>query len=242
VAEGMGFPAKGKEAWHSEALVKLVRELQPGIILNDRLNIDQDLKTPEQYQPREWVTVGGKPVLWEACQTFSGSWGYYRDEYTWKSVEMLVQMLADTVSKGGNLLLNVGPTGRGEFDQRALDRLRGMGQWMKRHGRSIYGCTQAPREFACPQDCRLTYNPDTNRLYLHVFAWPFRHIHLDGFAGRVEYAQLLNDASEINMIEQHSDMTEVSTIRVPTKGGTLTLEIPIQKPEVAVPVIELYLK
>ncbi len=104
--------------------------------------------------------------MWEACQTFSGSWGYHRDEASWKSVDQLVQMLIDTVSKGGNLLLNVGPTGRGEFDERALDRLAGMGEWMKRHSRSIYGCTQAPAEFSAPQDCRLTYNPDTKRLYV----------------------------------------------------------------------------
>jgi alpha-L-fucosidase len=242
VAEGMGFPAKGRDAWQSEKLIKLVRELQPHIILNDRLNVDQDLKTPEQYQPREWVTVGGRPVVWEACQTFSGSWGYYRDEHTWKSVEMLVQMLIDTVSKGGNLLLNVGPTGRGEFDERALERLRGIGEWMKRHSRSIYGCTQAPKEFACPQDCRLTYNPETNRLYLHVFAWPYRHIHLDGFAGRLEYAQMLNDASEIQMTEHAADLAETSTIHVPGKGGSVTLELPVNKPIVAVPVIELFLK
>jgi alpha-L-fucosidase len=242
VSAGMGFPGKGADVWQAEKLIRLVRSLQPGVILNDRLGIDQDLKTPEQYQLRQWLTVGGKPVLWEACQTFSGSWGYYRDEYTWKSVEMLVQMLIDTVSKGGNLLLNVGPTGRGEFDERALERLRGIGAWMRRHGRSIYGCTQAPEEFACPQDCRLTYNPETNRLYVHVFAWPFRHLHLDGYAGRVEYAQLLNDASEIPMIEQHEDTENTMTIEVPGKKGTVTLELPVRKPDVAVPVIELFLK
>jgi alpha-L-fucosidase len=242
VGAGMGFPGKGADVWQAEKLVKLVRSLQPGLIINDRLNIDQDLKTPEQYQPREWLTVGGKPVLWEACQTFSGSWGYHRDENTWKSVEMLVQMLADTVSKGGNLLLNVGPTGRGEFDERALERLRGIGAWMRRHGRSIYGCTQAPKEFVCPQDCRLTYNPDTNRLYVHVFAWPYRHLHLDCYAGRVEYAQLLNDASEVPMKVQDKDEENTMTIEVPGRKGTITLELPVRKPDVAVPVIELYLK
>ncbi len=224
------FPGKGKDVWHSEELIRMVRELQPGILLNDRLQIDQDFKTPEQYQPREWVRVNGRPVVWEACQTFSGSWGYHRDEESWKSVEMLVQMLIDTVSKGGNLLLNVGPTGRGEFDQRALDRLSGMGEWMKRHGRAIYGCTQAPDDLACPRDCRFTYNPETRRLYLHVFAWPFVHLHLVGMADRVEYAQLLNDASEVPM--RRSD----------TEPGLLTLQLPVKKPNVTVPVVELFLK
>ena len=235
------FPGKGKEVWQSEKLLKLVRSLQPGIIVNDRLQIDQDIKTPEQYQPREWVKVDGKPVVWEACQTFSGSWGYHRDEESWKSVDQLIQMLIDSVSKGGNLLLNVGPTGRGEFDERALSRLQGMGKWMRRHNRSIYGCTQAPEEFQCPRDCRLTYNPITRRLYLHVFAWPFRNIHLDGMGGKIEYAQLLNDASEVKRMESFPE--ESYGQMTPNREKTLlTLELPVKKPDVIVPVIELFLK
>jgi alpha-L-fucosidase len=234
------FPGKGRDTWQSEKLVGLVRELQPEIILNDRLEIDQDIKTPEQFMPTEWVKVNGKPVVWEACQTFSGSWGYHRDEDSWKSVDMLVKMLIDTVSKGGNLLLNVGPTGRGEFDERAVERLNGIGEWMKRHNRSIYGCTQAPEEFKCPSDCRFTYNPDTGRLYLHVFSWPFRHIHLKGMYGKVVYAQLLNDASEIKMIKGKSNVVEPVPDNTPE--DTLVLEIPVKKPNVTVPVIELFLK
>lgn len=237
------YEGKGKDAWQSEKLLKTVRELQPGIILDDRLALDYgwDIKTPEQFQPREWVHVGGQPVVWEACQTFSGSWGYHRDEESWKSLEQLLRMLIDSVSKGGNLLLNVGPTGRGEFDERALDRLTGIGEWMKRHARSIYGCTQAPAEFTAPQDCRFTYNLDTRRLYLHVFAWPYRHLHLDGLAQKVEYAQLLNDASEIKMLTRvpeaaYGSMTEER------EATLLTLELPVKKPNVTVPVIELFLK
>lgn len=235
------FPGKGKNEWQSEKLIALVRELQPQIILNDRLQIDQDVKTPEQYQPRSWVKVEGKPVVWEACQTFSGSWGYHRDEESWKSLDMLIKMLIDSVSKGGNLLLNVGPTGRGEFDERALDRLSGMGEWMKRHSRSIYGCTQAPEEFVCPQDCRYTYNPETKRLYLHIFSWPFRHLHVDGIANRVEYAQLLNDASEVKMLKSVPE--ESYGAMTPNREATLlTLELPVKKPNVTVPVIEMFLK
>lgn len=237
------FPGKGKDVWQSEQLLKTVRSLQPKILVNDRLEIDQDIRTPEQVQPRAGLRVNGVPVVWEACQTFSGSWGYHRDEASWKSVEMLVQMLVDTVSKNGNLLLNVGPTGRGEFDRRALDRLSGIGTWMKRHSRSIYGCGEAPPEFATPQDCRLTYNSATRRLYVHLFAWPFGHLHLDGFAGKVAYAQLLNDASEIRWTEgvkvTHFG-EETEDIR--SKKGTISLELPIQKPDATVPVIELFLR
>ncbi len=244
VAGKHGFPVKwigkGKEDWQSEKLYRLVRELQPQVILNDRLDMEEgwDIKTPEQYQPRGWVHYNGQPVVWEACQTFSGSWGYHRDETSWKSIDQLIQMLVDTVSKGGNLLLNVGPTGRGEFDERALSRLTGIGEWMKRHGRSIYGCTQAPAEFQTPQDCRLTYNPQTKRLYVHVFTWPFVHLFLDGFKGKVEYAQLLHDASEVKMTESGN----VNQIVAQETRDALVLHLPVQKPNVTVPVIEIFLK
>jgi len=243
IAAEAGFAGKGREEWQSEKLVKLIRELRPDILLNDRLQLPGDITTPEQYQPREWITVNGQRVVWEACHTFSGSWGYYRDEESWKSVDMLVQMLIDTVSKGGNLLLNVGPTGRGEFDERAINRLRGIGGWMKRHNRAIYGCSAAPDTFLCPVDCRFTYNEEAGRLYLHVFNWPFKHIHLQGFSGQVEYAQLLHDASEIRLIQGEQEMTmEAGAFNEGRKAGTLTLELPVKKPNVTVPVIELFLK
>lgn len=215
----------------------MVRELQPHIIFNDRMGLRGNFKTPEQYQPRDWMEVDGKPVLWEACQTLTGSWGYDRDNLDWKSVDMLVRMLIDTVSKGGNLLLNVGSSARGEFESKAIERLRGIGEWMHLHSRSIYGCTAS--DFIPPPDCRYTQNG--NRLYLHLFSWPFRHVHLDGLADRVEYAQLLNDASEIKMhVINLNQQAQTTTMR--GTPGTLTLELPVQKPDVTVPVIELFLK
>jgi alpha-L-fucosidase len=231
---------KGRKDWQSEKLYRLVRRLMPDVVLNDRMDLKTgwDIKTPEQVQPRRWVTVNGRRAVWEACQTFSGSWGYHRDEESWKSVEQLVRMLADTVSKGGNLLLNVGPTGRGEFDARALERLRGIGEWMRRHSRSIYGCTSAPASFRAPQDCRLTYNPDTKRLYVHVFAWPFKHLHLDGFAGRVRYAQLLHDASEVPCREEKRGPPKAAR----EAPGTIVAHLPVRKPDVTVPVIEIFLE
>lgn len=235
---------KGREAWRSEELVKLIRKLQPKILLDNRLDLDipeaWDFLTPEQTQPRGWVEHQGQRVVWEACQTFSGSWGYYRDEHSWRSVKQLLSTLIDCVSKGGNLLLNVGPTGRGEIDERAMDRLSGMGQWMRRHSRSIYGCTQAPAEFAVPQDCRLTFNPTTNRLYVHLLNWPYQHLHLDGkaYMDRVEYAQFLHDASEVRM--------RVSPWHANQMGGPsekVTLVLPQMEPlGTQVPVIELFLK
>ena len=230
---------KGRKDWESEKLYKLVRKLQPHIILDDRLDLPDgwDIKTPEQAQPSEWVRVNGQPVVWEACQTLSGSWGYHRDESSWRSVDNLVLTLIDCVSKGGNLLLNVGPTSRGEFDDRALNCLKGIGDWMRRHSRSIYGCTQAPEGIKTPQDCRLTYNPQTRRLYVHILAWPYKHLHLYGLAGKVEYAQLLNDGSEVGM-----GMDAWHTSQLGTGKDVLSLTLPQQRPAVTVPVVELFMK
>jgi alpha-L-fucosidase len=230
-----------------ERLLKMIRETQPGIIVNDRLDLldvpgGWDYRTPEQFMPREWVSVDGRPVPWETCQTFSGSWGYDRDESTWKSVPQLVAMLIETVSKGGNLLLNVGPTGRGTFDSRAMERLAGIGAWMDKNGRSIYGCTQAPEEFPKPANCLLTYDPEAGRLYVHVLQWPLGVLALDGFAGRVEYAQLLHDASEVRFTEKGGETGFMPGSRGKEAGNTLTLRLPVLKPDVEIPVIELFLK
>jgi alpha-L-fucosidase len=228
---------KGANEWQSEKLLRLVRELQPSILVNDRLAIPADYWTPESYQPPRWFEVNGKRVIYEVCQPLNGYYTYSRDNHAWKSVEMLVQMLVDIVSKGGNLLLNVGPTGRGEFEPKTLERLRGIGEWMRLHGRSIYGCSES--EFTTPPDCRYTLNG--NRLYLHVFTWPAGHLHLEGLAERVEYAQLLNDGSEITMQVVGERQARGSLLQG-MSPGTLTLNLPVPKPNVAVPVIELFLK
>ena len=229
---------KGKDDWRSQELMAMVRELQPGILVNDRLEIGGDFVTPEQYQPAGAMMVDGKPVLWEACQTLNGSWGYHRDNLDWKSVDMLVKMIIDSVSKGGNVLLNVGPNARGEFEPRALDSLRGIGEWMRLHGRSIYGCGSS--KFTPPADARFTQNGD--RLYLHLFNWPFGHVHLPGMGHRVEYAQLLNDASEIGMTVIGAEQAAQNTTMGALGEDTLTLSLPVQRPDVAVPVVELFLK
>jgi alpha-L-fucosidase len=228
---------RGKNDWRSEELVALVRELQPGILINNRLDIPGDFVTPEQYQPAAPMAVDGQPVLWEACQTLNGSWGYDRDNLDWKSPEMLLQLLVDSVSKNGNLLLNVGPNGRGEFEAKAKERLQAIGEWLRVNGRAIYGCGSSA--FTPPADCR--YTQDGNRLYLHLFAWPFKHVHLPGLAGKAVYAQLLHDASEIKRYEL--DPTDPGNMA--PKGmtaNTLTLELPVQRPEVLLPVVELFLR
>ena len=151
---------------------------------------------------------------------------------------MLIRMLVDTVSKDGNMLLNVGPNARGEFEPRALERLRGIGSWMRLHGRAIYGCGMSG--FTPPPDCRYTQNG--NRLYLHLFSYPFRHVHLAGLGPRVEYAQFLHDGSEVKMSVIDPHQPAQNTTLGGLSGDTLTLELPVQQPDVVVPVVELFLK
>ncbi|GAG04838.1 unnamed protein product, partial [marine sediment metagenome] len=199
--------------------------------------IPQDLVTPEQYQPQGWVTVGGKPATWEACHTFSGSWGYYRDETTWKSPEQLIQMLINSASCGGNLLMNVGPTGRGTFDDRACTALDVYADWMRTNSRSVYGCTMS--RFKAPSDCR--YTQSGKRLYLHIFSWPFKHIYCEGLAGKVQYAQFLHDASEVQITHGVANTERLGLPKQKGKG-MLVVELPVLRPNITVPVVELFLK
>ncbi|NIG56887.1 alpha-L-fucosidase [Chitinophaga sp. Cy-1792] len=228
-----GQHGKDHNDWGSEELLKMIRTLQPGIIVDDRLDLNNyddgfDFVSPEQYKVAEWPMRNGKRVHWETCQTFSGSWGYYRDETSWKDNKQLLVLLIESVSKGGNLLLNVGPTSRGLFDARAQKALGGMGTWMNVNSRSIYGCTAAPAEFKKPDNALLTYNPTTKRLYVHLLDYPLQRFDLPGMKGKIKYAQFLHDGSEIKMRN--------------TDNGDVALDLPVLKPDVEIPVIELILQ
>jgi alpha-L-fucosidase len=238
-----GENGKGRDDWGSVELLKMVRELQPGIIVNDRLDLKDvpggwDFTTPEQFKVQSWPEVNGKRIPWETCQTFSGSWGYYRDEHTWKDAKQLLVLLIESVSKGGNLLLNVGPTGRGTFDYRAVEALENMGEWMKYNNRSIYNCTQAPENFQVPEHSLLTFNPETNRLYIHLLDYPLTNFRLPGMKGKVKYAQFLHDASEILITAPYGHHMQGS---IATEND-LNLRLPVIKPNVEIPVIELFLE
>lgn len=231
-------PEKSAEDWDSPALVKMVRELQPGIILNDRIDYPEgaDLVTPEEYQAKSWPTRDGERVIWETCQTLNGSWGYDRDNHNWKSPALLLSLLIDTVSKGGNLLLNVGPTARGEIQPEARETLAQIGAWMRTHHNAIYGCTAS--DFEPPADCRYTQNGE--RLYLHVLNWPLGHLHLAGLAGKVRFARFLHDGSEVKFKDADPSATP-QNIEMAEEAGDVILTIPVVKPHVDVPVIEILL-
>ena len=239
------FPGKfgkGRDDWDAVNLMKMVRELQPEILVNDRADLKDyaggwDFTTPEQFKVAEWPTYKGEKIPWETCQTFSGSWGYYRDEYTWKDTKQLLVLLIESVSKGGNLLLNVGPTGRGTIDHRAEKALQNMGKWMKFNSRSIYGCTQAPEMFDAPDQTLLTFNPELNRLYVHLLDYPLKNFTLPGFKGKVKYAQFLHDASELKITEPYGHWIERGL-----GENDINLALPVNKPNLEIPVIELFLE
>ena len=219
---------KKAEDWRSPELLALVRRLQPGILVNDRLGLGEtmedgcDFVTPEQTIPKRPPRRRGKRVPWEACMTFSGSWGYHRDESSWKTPERCIELLIRAVANGGNLIMNVGPTGRGDLDARACARLQDYAKWMRDHSRSIYGATRAPEGFVAPEGELLTYNPETNRLYLHLLKYPTAPLKL-AFAEKVRYAQFLNDFSEVRL----------------NREGCL--ELPADAPKVIIPVVEIFL-
>ena len=224
-------PGKGKDDWGSVELLKLIKKLQPEIIVNNRLGLstEADFVTPEQLKPAELLKF--KKQTWETCQTFAGSWGYYRDENKWKTHRQLLDLLITSVSNGGNLILNVGPTARGEFDYRAINALDSLGYWMHANDRSIYGCNFAPDQFNVPDQDKLTYNAAKKTLYLHLFQYPSDgKITLTGYKGKIKYAQFLHDASEIKITE------------VGSAPNDLVLTLPLLKPKYEIPVIELSIK
>ena len=160
--------------------------------------------------------------------------------------------LRDWVEKGGTLLTventldqtefgtlakDAFVTGRDEFDHRACDRLDAIGRWMHANGRAIYGCGKAPDEFTAPPETQLTYDKETNRLYIHLLNYPSEFLPVS-FADKIEYAQFLHDGSEIKI--QHGETYGHS------QGGDLGkndfLLLPARKPNVEIPVIEVFLK
>jgi len=221
---------KGHDDWGSVELLKLIRKLQPGIIVDNRLDLDEykdgaDFETPEQVTTEELAKYRGK--TWETCQTFSGSWGYYRDEDTWKTHRQLLDLLITATSNGGNLILNVGPTARGEFDGRATRALDSLGYWMHANSNSIYDCTFAPDNFQIPEGTKLTYNKATGHLYIQLYKYPSGKLILPGYKDKIKYAQFLNDHSEL--------------LYQPSGSNDLELTLPAKKPDYEIPVIELSL-
>ena len=138
----------------------------PNLITNNRLGggYQGDSETPEQFVP----ATGFPGRNWETCMTMNDTWGYKSKDNNWKSTEVIIRTLIDIVSKGGNYLLNVGPTSEGLIPQPSIDRLAAVGKWMKVNSEAIYGTTASPFSFLPFGRC----TQKGNKLYLHVFDWP----------------------------------------------------------------------
>lgn len=177
------FDGEWEPTWtHADAvdLEHYVRSLQPSIIINNRIdntragmhgmskdqNALGDYGTPEQQIPPQGFGPG---VAWESCMTMNGTWGFKSSDHNWKSTQILIHNLVDCSSKGGNFLLNVGPTAEGVIPEASQDRLAQMGAWLKANGESIYGTQASPYSQAFAWG-RCTSTPAA--LYLHIFDWP----------------------------------------------------------------------
>jgi alpha-L-fucosidase len=151
----------------SEELLRLIHSLQPDTIVNARVgNRLGDYAVQEQKIPE-----GGDPQPWETCMTLNGHWGFHKMDQNWKPTATLVRNLVDIASKGGNFLLNVGPTGEGLIPPPSQERLAEVGRWMKVNGESIRGSGACPLKLSWGR-CTRKSTADGSTLYLHVFDWP----------------------------------------------------------------------
>ena len=179
----------------------------PGLIANDRLGggVPGDIETPEQFIP----ATGIKGKDWETCMTMNDTWGYKSTDRDFKSTTTLLRNLIDIASKGGNYLLNVGPTSEGIIPAEEVERLAGMGAWLKVNGASIYATTASPYR-RLPFDGRATVKGST--LYLNVFHWPPSGVRLAGLRNAVRSARVVATG-------------EALTVRK-AAGGTVTVSRP----------------
>lgn len=198
------------EAWKADKLIEMVRSIQPHIIIDNRLEgssenagsirtanptpYSGDFASPEQMIPPAGIRDElGNPIPWESCITLNNHWGYAAHDHHYKSAKMVIHMLVECVSKGGNLLLNVGPTAKGEIPEESVHILKEVGRWMKQNHKSIYGCGYA--DLPKPEWGRFTRNGSL--LYAHVMEEQAGAVCLPGMAGQIEKMRLVRDQSEI---------------------------------------------
>jgi len=193
----------------ADLLLPLLR-LQPGIINNNRLGggYKGDTETPEQYVP----ATGYPGRDWETCMTMNDTWGYKSYDHDWKTTQTLVRNLVDIASKGGNYLLNVGPTAEGLIPEASVERLKAIGQWMKVNNEAIYATTASPfKRLPWGRCTKMLHGADAT-LYLHVFDWPSDgRLLVPGLKNQAQKAYLLSDARRQSLkTERASDGLSVS--------------------------------
>jgi len=196
-------------------------KLKPNLITNNRLDsrhLTGDYQTPEQKIP-----TNGLAGDWETCMTINSTWGYKSFDENWKSTETLIHNLVDIASKGGNYLLNVGPTSAGVIPQPEVERLQQIGQWMKVNGSAIYGTSASPfgHPFAWGR-CTEKITPEGTKLYLHVWDWPANgQLVVPGLKNQDVKAHLL----ETNWLGRHEDL------KISSDAGGLAISVPTMAPD-----------
>lgn len=200
-----GLPRMKGETWEATKLVQMIRELQPNIIINNRLGGDMRLENPEYYagdftSPEQIIPAKGmlnnkgEMLPWEACVTLNNSWAYSaRGNNEYKSVKTVIRTLVECVSKNGNLLLNVGPNAKGQIPKESLEILEEVGKWMDANSKSIYNCKAA--DYDRPEWGRYTQNGKF--LYAHILDRGIGWITLLGLEGKVKKARMLHDGTEV---------------------------------------------
>jgi len=178
----------------------------PNLITNNRLGGDYngDTETPEQFVP----ATGFPGRNWETCMTMNDTWGFKSKDNNWKSTKEILQTLIDIVSKGGNYLLNVGPTSEGLVPQPSIERLAEVGKWMKINGEAIYGTTASP--FSYLQWGRCTQKGD--KLYLHIFDWPKDGKISIQLLNKISKAYLLSDPKKMLVIEKSKTNNTITLV------------------------------
>jgi alpha-L-fucosidase len=245
------FDGEWENTWNEKfgkEIYSWCRSLQPGIIINNRVGAGRmdmegltregsfggDFGTPEQQIP----STGIPGVDWETCMTMNDHWGYNKTDKNFKSANELIRMMADIASKGGNYLLNVGPTCEGLIPPESAERLTVVGAWMKLNGEAI--CQTQPGPFRSLDWGRCTRKdiPGGFRLYLHVFNWPeSQELELPGILNSPSKAYLLADISKSPLkVERKDDALMISLSgRTPDPAVTVIVLDLIGKPDLTEP-------
>ena len=204
-------------------------KLQPGIITNNRLGggVEGDTETPEQFIPTTGYRDGRD---WESCMTMNNTWGYSSRDHDFKSSQTLVRNLVGAASKGGNYLLNIGPTAQGDIPSPEVQALREIGAWMKTNGQAIYATHASPFKRLswgrCTQKPTGKGGADT-LLYLHVFDWPTTgRLDVPGLSNRVAAVSLLKDGTRLKASTDASGVhIAVPAIAPDSYSSTIVLKI-----------------